>query len=308
MRHSSTSIATHWRRRFITGATAVIVAGTGTHAKADFRYRLGLSQPLDSPNYLRLQEMAEKVRLETNDRMLIEVHGAGKLGSDSAMLALLQKNELEMYLGGNVFGPLVPITEMSGLPFIFKNSADVFAALDGEFGDYVRAEMLAKGMYAFRRGLDNGFHQLTTRTKPIRTVDDLVGTTIRTPVQTMTVEFFEALGAKPMKFTLNQLYEVLKNHTVDGQTDPLGLVVLMKLYEVQTYISLTKRGTACGRPCNSENSKANRIETMKGPAESGQICSGGRRKIAKKVAKNKRCYANTLRPRSRMLLKVMKGG
>jgi hypothetical protein len=59
---------------------------------------------------------------------------------------------------------------------------------------------------------------------------------------------------------------------------------------------------------NSENSKANRTETMKGPAESGQICSVGRRKIAKKIAKNKRCYANTLRPRSRMLLKVMKGG
>ena len=59
---------------------------------------------------------------------------------------------------------------------------------------------------------------------------------------------------------------------------------------------------------SSENSKANRIETMKGPAESGQICSVGRRKIAKKIAKNKRCYANTLRPRSRMLLKVMKGG
>jgi hypothetical protein len=59
---------------------------------------------------------------------------------------------------------------------------------------------------------------------------------------------------------------------------------------------------------NSENSKANRIETMKGPAESGQIYSVGRRKIAKKIAKNKRCYANTLRPRSRTLLKVMKGG
>ena len=29
---------------------------------------------------------------------------------------------------------------------------------------------------------------------------------------------------------------------------------------------------------DSENSKANRIETMKGPAESGQICSGGSKK------------------------------
>jgi hypothetical protein len=46
---------------------------------------------------------------------------------------------------------------------------------------------------------------------------------------------------------------------------------------------------------------------MKGPAESGQICSVGRRKIAKKIAKNKRCYANTLRPRSRMLLKAIRG-
>jgi hypothetical protein len=42
---------------------------------------------------------------------------------------------------------------------------------------------------------------------------------------------------------------------------------------------------------------------MKGPAESGQIRSVGRRKIAKKIAKNKRRHANTLRPRSSMLLK-----
>jgi hypothetical protein len=37
---------------------------------------------------------------------------------------------------------------------------------------------------------------------------------------------------------------------------------------------------------------------MKGPAESGQICSVGRRKIAKKIAKNKRCYANTMARRN----------
>jgi hypothetical protein len=48
------------------------------------------------------------------------------------------ENELEMYMAGNVFGPLVPVTEMPGLPFTFKNSAEVFAALDGELGDYIR--------------------------------------------------------------------------------------------------------------------------------------------------------------------------
>ena len=233
------------RRSFIAGVGAGIGIGAKvgmaaeTSPGADFRYRLGLSQPLDSPNVLRLQEMAGNVRAESNGRMLIQVHGAGVLGSDSAMLAMLQKNELEMYLGGNVFGPLVPTMEMPGLPFTFKTPASVFSALDGELGDFLRGEMLAKGIVTFRRWFDNGFHHLTTRTKPIRTVDDLVGMTIRTPVQTMTVDFFETLGAKPLRFTLNQLYEVLKNHTVDGQTDPLGLILLLKLYEVQTYISLT---------------------------------------------------------------------
>src|SRR6202040_3846829 len=35
---------------------------------------------------------------------------------------------------------------------------------------------------------------------------------------------------------------------------------------------------------------------------------GGSKKNSEEIAKNKRCYANTLRPCSRMLLKVMKGG
>ena len=234
--------ATLSRRRFIAATAAAAVTGTGAapaRSQPGFRYRLGLSQPLDSPNYLRLKEMAGNIRADTKGRLAIDVHGAGDLGSDSVMLAMVQNGQLEMYLGGNVFGPLVPTTEMPGLPFTFKNSAAVFAALDTELGDYIRTQMLAKGLYAFRYGLDNGFHQLTARSKPIRTVDDLAGMTIRTPVQTMTVDFFETLGAKPMKFTLNQLYAVLQNGTCDGQTDPLGLIELLKLYEVQTYLSLT---------------------------------------------------------------------
>src|SRR5207245_4841928 len=124
-------------------------------------------------------------------------------------------------------------------PSTFRASNWAFAALDGDLGDHIRGELAAKGLRAFRRGFDNGFHHLTTSTKPIRTVDDLVGMKIRTPVQKMTVEFFESLGAKPMTFTLSELYRVCKERIVDGQTDPLGLIVLLKLYEVQTYLSLT---------------------------------------------------------------------
>jgi tripartite ATP-independent transporter DctP family solute receptor len=204
---------------------------------AEHWYRQDATEWLDGAR--RLKEMAARIAIETNDQLRIEVFGAGALGSDNVMLAMLQKNELQMYIAGNVLGPLVPVTEMPGLPFTFTSSDDVFAALDSDLGDYIRAELLTKGIYQFRYGFDNGFHHLTTSTKPIRTVDDLVGMTIRTPVQKMTVDFFETLGAKPKTFPLSQLYEVLKNKTCDGQTDPLGLILLMKLYEVQTHLSLT---------------------------------------------------------------------
>ena len=151
------------RRHFIGGAAAATVlastsAFTSTAPRAaDYRYRLGLSQPLDSPNYIRLKEMADRVHADTHGRMQIDLFPESRLGNDTVMLAMLQKGELEMYMGGNVFGPLVPVTEMPGLPFTFKNSAAVFAALDGELGEHVRAEMLAKGIHAFRHGFDNGF-------------------------------------------------------------------------------------------------------------------------------------------------------
>ena len=228
------------RRHFVGGMGAFALAGCATVKRGpEMRYRLGLSQPADSPNAIGLNEMAERVRSDTGGAMQIEVIPESKLGSDSVMIGMVQKGELELYLGGNVFGPLVPVTEMPGLPFTFRDSNEVFAALDGDLGDHIRGELAAKGLRAFRYGMDNGFHHLTTSTKPIRSVDDLAGMKIRTPVQKMTVEFFEALGAKPMTFTLNRLYEVCRDRIVDGQTDPLAIVVLLKLYEVQTYLSLT---------------------------------------------------------------------
>lgn len=263
------------RRRLVVGVGAAALAGRIRAQGGGIRYRLGLSQPLDSPNFIRLKEMADRVLTDTNGRLQIEVFGAGALGSDNQMLAMVQKGELELYMAGNVWGPLVPVTEMPGLPFTFKNSGDVFAAMDAELGDYIRAQMAAKGIYQFRMGFDNGFHQLTNNTRPIRTVDDLKGMLIRTPFQKMTVDFFESIGAKPKTFTLNQLYQVLKDKTVEGQTDPYQIIVLLKLYEVQKYLSITNHWWS-GFTLNANLEKWNALprdirEIVMGHAESAAI-------------------------------------
>lgn len=263
------------RRRLVVGVGAAALAGGVRAQSGQIHYRLGLSQPLDSPNYLRLKEMADRVRTDTNGRLQIEVFGAGALGSDNQMLAMVQKGELELYMAGNVWGPLVPVTEMPGLPFTFRNSGDVFAAMDAELGDYIRTQMAAKGIYQFRMGFDNGFHQLTNNTRPIRTVEDLNGMLIRTPFQKMTVDFFESIGARPKTFTLNQLYQVLKDKTVEGQTDPYQIIVLLKLYEVQKYLSITNHWWS-GFTLNANLDKWNALprdvrEIVMGHAETAAI-------------------------------------
>jgi hypothetical protein len=60
------------RRHFIGAMSAAAVAGCAgmsPQATPDFRYRLGLSQPLDSPNYIRLKEMADRVHADTRGRI-----------------------------------------------------------------------------------------------------------------------------------------------------------------------------------------------------------------------------------------------
>ena len=121
--------------------------------------------------------------------------------------------------------------------------AQVFDSLDGDLGDYLREEMKAKGIYAVPKGcFDNGMHQITCSTRPIRTVEDLQGLKIRTPDAPIYVEAWKAMGASPVVANFNKLYETLKAGTAEAQTNPLAVAELLKLYEVQKYVSMTNHG------------------------------------------------------------------
>ncbi len=115
----------------------------------------------------------------------------------------------------------------------------MFAALDGALGDQIRSELAQNGIHAFRHCLQNGFHHLTTSTRPINTAADLAGLKIRSPGGAIARDFFEALGAEAGYVPFDQMYGALKARSFDGQSDPLGVVLSLRLYEVQTYLSLT---------------------------------------------------------------------
>jgi tripartite ATP-independent transporter DctP family solute receptor len=204
-----------------------------------FHYRLGLNQPSGSPTVRRLTEMAEAIRQETTGEFLVEVFPESRLGPDPKMFAYLRSGALEFFTAGATLGDVAPTSALPLLPFAFQESKAVFAALDGTLGDQIRGELAQNGIHAFRHCLQNGFHHLTTSLRPIHTAADLAGVKIRSPGGAIARDFFEAFGAEAGYVPFNQMYDALKAHDFDGQSDPLGVVLSLKLYEVQRYLSLT---------------------------------------------------------------------
>jgi len=100
--------------------------------------------------------------------------------------------------------------------------------------------MDAKGpLVTFERAWVNGFRQVTTSTKPIRTVEDMQGLKIRTPPTRIWVDMFKTLGASPAPINASEMYTALQTHVVDAQENPFTIVETYRLFEVQKYLSVT---------------------------------------------------------------------
>ena len=237
------------RRKFTRGLVAasggMLLLSRGARA-AEFELRQFHNQPADSPLDKWLTQMWSAVATETNGRVHVQTFpDNNKLaGGDPAALNMVASGELDFFtLNGGSIGNLVPACNVQGLLFAFRSTDQVFAALDGDLGDYLREEMKTKGIYAVRKGcFDNGMHQITCTTHPIRTVDDLQGLKIRTPDAPIYTEAWKAMGASPVVANFNKLYETVKSGAAEAQTNPLAVAEVLKLYEIQKYVSMTNHG------------------------------------------------------------------
>lgn len=230
------------RRHVIAGAAGVSTA-TILHwpaNAAEFSYKLGSSSPMEHPAMAHSKDAADKIKEQSNGRMEITVYPNSVLGGDTAMIAQAISGALEMYiLPIDLLAPRNPVCGITGVGFAFPDYSHVWAAMDGDLGNLLRSTAEQIGLYCLDKGYDHGFRQITTRSKPIATPDDLRGFKIRLPVAPYLISLFRHLGASPTAINFNEVYSALQTGIVDGQENPLVLIDTAKLYEVQKYCSLT---------------------------------------------------------------------
>jgi tripartite ATP-independent transporter DctP family solute receptor len=138
-----------------------------------------------------------------------------------------------------VLGGLVPAAQISGIAFAFTGYDPVWAALDGELGAWVRREIHKSGLFALDAIWDNGFRQMTSSRKPIRSPADLADFKMRVAVSPIFTSVFKGLGASPVSINFTEVYSALQTHIADGMENSLSLLNAARIYEVQKYCSLT---------------------------------------------------------------------
>ena len=231
------------RRRFA-GGTAAVAATTfaiGTARAAEFTYKFANNLALGHPLNTRAQEASAKIKEETGGRFDLQIFPASQLGSDTDTLGQIRSGAVDFFtLSGLILSTFVPAAAINGVGFAFKDYDTVWKAMDGKLGEFVRAEIAKSGtIFAFDRPWNNGFRHTTSGSKPILTPADLVNFKMRVPAAPLWTSMFKAFGAAPTTINFNELYNALQSKIVDGQENPLAIISTGKLYEVQSYCSLT---------------------------------------------------------------------
>jgi TRAP-type transport system periplasmic protein len=231
------------RGRFVAGsaaAFATIAVMRSPARAAQWTYKYASNVSLDHPLNVRMRECWNAVTKETGGRLEVQIFPNNQLGGDTQALQQLRSGALQFFtLDGGILQSVVPVAAIQGVGFAFKDSNEAFRAMDGPLGDYVRNAIRAAGLYVHPKMWENGMRQITSGTKPIRTVGDLGGFKIRTPAGELWVDLFKSLGAAPAPLNFSELYTALQTHVFDGQENPYAIIDVARLYEVQKYISVT---------------------------------------------------------------------
>ena len=263
------------RRLVLAGALPLFAIGSRPAGAAEFELKLATGQSPTNPINTRLQEGIDRIKQATNGQVTMTLFPNNQLGSDTDQISQLRAGGIDfLNVAGSVLSTLAPAAALVNVGFAFTSYDQVFKAVDGQLGQYIKAQIEKTGILLVAPLGDNGFRQITSSDQPIKQPGDLAGFHIRVPVSPIFTSLFQALGASPTAINFNEVYTALQTKLVGGQENGLVTISTAKLYEVQKYVSETDHIWDCFCVL------ANRRAMARLPADAAEIV---RREFAQSV-------------------------
>lgn len=180
----------------------------------------------------------ETLKAELGDAFTVRHFPSSGLGGEREVIEGLQLGTVEaMIASSGTLSNFVPEVGVFDIPFLFRDLDHARTVLDGPIGQDMLAKFEGVGTYALAWG-EQGFRHITNNRGAIATPEDMAGLKIRTMENPVHIRAFEALGAAPTPMAWPEVIPALEQGAIDGQENPLSVIVSANLGEVQKYLTL----------------------------------------------------------------------
>ncbi len=201
--------------------------------------QLALVDPETSPYGKGAKKIAEEVEKATNGRIKITVNAGGSLGGERDTVELAMSNNLDIATAANsVLTNFIPNMNILDQAYLWTNIDQAHAAVDGKQGDLIKRDAEKLGLHVIGF-MESGFRD-TFSTKPIQSIDDFKGITIRTMENKYHQAAFKAFGAMPIAMNYNDVFTALQQGTIDAAENALCNCWNSGYYEVTKNITKTQ--------------------------------------------------------------------
>lgn len=222
----------------LTGVAVVLGMTAGTAMAQEFN--LAFTPPLESHYGDGGKAFAETMTELSGGAITINLKPAGALGGERDVIEGLQIGTVDLAISSTgPIGNFVPDIYALDFPFLFAGYDQAHAVLDGPIGQGLLNEFQAHELVGLAWG-ENGFRNVTNNILPINAPEDLQGLKLRTMENRVHIAAFEAAGASPTPMSWTEVLTSLAQGTIDGQENPIPVLVANNMWEIQKYVTLTQ--------------------------------------------------------------------
>ena len=219
---------------------AVLAAGllATSLAAAQTTMKISISTSQNSHQGVAIDTFAKEVAARTNGRYKVETFYNGSLGGERESIEAVQLGTQELAFSST--GPVpnfVPETKILDVPFLFRDKAHARAVLDGPIGQEMLTKFDAKGFKALAWA-ENGFRHMTNSKRDVKTPEDRKGLKMRTMENPVHIAAYKGFGIITTPMAFPEVFTALQQGTVDGQENPLSVIISAKFDQVQKHLTL----------------------------------------------------------------------
>ncbi|MCR4922952.1 MAG: TRAP transporter substrate-binding protein [Lachnospiraceae bacterium] len=203
--------------------------------------KIGVSTAEGDPRNVAAREFADEIKEKTDGVISAVVYPSGQLGGDAELIdsIALDSGKVDVIItDASNYATYEPKMGISALPFLFSDFDTAWAFMDSDIEAGIEENLVKDNMRVLAHYC-NGFRCVTNSKQAINSPEDMKGLLIRTPENPIIMATMSALGANPQPLSFSELYPALRQGTYDAQENPVPVIYNNKLYEVQTYLSVT---------------------------------------------------------------------